>query len=143
MVFLDYEDFKNRYIASQRQYDDILREKEALFSRTQPNAVRFDKERVTGGANENAFDSYLIEKEQKQIDLRLDEARKLLADRQILLKVKLDELNASKAILDKIYRMNRVEHIRPYKVARIVNYSVSQVYRLLEQIDKMIADKMR
>lgn len=142
MLFLDYEDYKNRYIASQKQYDEILQEKEELFARTQPNAVRFDKEKVTGGTIENAFDAYLVKKERKQIDERLAEAENLLNDRKKLLALKLEELNASNEILDKVYRLNRIEYIRPFKVARIVNYSVSQVYRLLEQIDRMI-EKMR
>lgn len=142
MLFLDYEEYKNRYIASQKQYDEILQEKEELFARTQPNAVRFDKEKVTGGTMENAFDAYLVKKERKQIDDRLAEAKNLLNDRKKLLALKLEELNASNEILDKVYRLNRIEHIRPYKIARIVNYSVSQVYRFLEQIDRM-KEKMR
>lgn len=142
MLFLDYEEYKNRYIASQKQYDEILQEKEELFAKTQPSAVRFDKERVTGGAIENAFDEYLVKKERKQIDDRLAEARNLLSDRKRLLALKREELYASNDILDKVYRMNHIEHIRAYKIARIINYSVSQVYRYLEQIDRLI-EKMR
>lgn len=142
MLFLDYEEYKNRYIASQKRYDEILQEKEELFARTQPNAVRFDKEKVTGGTIENAFDAYLVNKERKQIDDRLAEAKNLLNDRKRLLALKREELNASNEILDKVYRLNRIEHIRAYKIARIINYSVSQVYRFLEQIDRVI-EKMR
>lgn len=142
MLFIDYEEYKNRYIASQKQYDEILQEKEELFARTQPNAVRFDKEKVSGGTIENAFDDYLVKKERKQIDNRLQEAKTLLEDRKKLLALKLEELKESNEILDKVYRLNKVEHIRPYKIARIINYSVSQVYRFLEQIDRFI-EKMR
>lgn len=142
MLFLDYEEYKHRYIASQKQYDEILQEKEELFARTQPNAVRFDKEKVTGGTMENAFDSYLVTKERKQIDKRLAEAKTLLDDRKKLLALKREELYASKETLDKVYRLNYIEHIRAYKIAKIINYSVPQVYRFLEQIDRVL-EKMR
>ena len=142
MLFLDYEEYKDKYLETQRKYDEILSEKEELFARTQPNAVRFDAERVAGGKKEGTFETYLVDKERKRIDERLSEVKSLLEDRERLLALKLDELNASNEIMDKIYRLKHVEKIRVYKIAKMLNYSESQVYRILEQIDKVI-QKMR
>lgn len=139
MIFKDYEEYLKEFLDSQRQFDAIIREKEKLFAKTQPNATRFDKEKVTGGVMENAFDTYLERKDETMIDYRISEAESLLRNRELLLSIKKDELYASHDILDKVYRMNRIERIRPYRIARILNYSVSQIYRHLERIDSVLA----
>ena len=139
MLFVEYEEYRDAFTESQKQYDLIVREKEKLFSLTQPNAVRFDKEKVTGGAIENAFDTYLERKDETMIDYRISEAESLLRNRELLLSIKKDELYSSHEILDKVYRMNRIEKIRPYRIARILNYSVSQIYRHLERIDSVLS----
>ena len=56
MVYLEYERFKVKYLEIQNNYNDILTEKENLFTKTQPNAIRYDKENVQGGTFENGFD---------------------------------------------------------------------------------------
>lgn len=139
MVFVEYEEYYGLFKESQEQYNSIIREKENLFAKTQPNATRFDKEKVTGGVMENAFDTYLERKDETMIDYRISEAESLLRNRELLLSIKKDELYASHDILDKVYRMNRIERIRPYRIARILNYSVSQIYRHLERIDSVLA----
>ena len=139
MLFEEYEEYRAAFAESQKQYDKIICEKEKLFSLTQPNALRFDKERVSGGVVENAFDNYLERKDESKVDDRIAEAKELMLNRELLLSVKKNELYASHEILDKVYRMNRIEKIRPYKIARILNYSVSQIYRHLERIDSVLA----
>ena len=142
MLFHDYEEYKNKYLETQKKYEEILSEKEELFARTQPKAVRFDVERVAGGKQERTFETYLIDKERKRIEERLAEIKSLLADRERLLAVKKEELYASDEVFDKIYRLRYVESIRAYKIAELIKYSPSQVYRILGQIDASI-EKMR
>lgn len=137
-VFLDYEIYKCKYIEIQVKYNEILTEKENLFTRTQPNAIRYDKVQVQGGNLGNGFDDYLIAKEKAKIDERLIEARQLLEDRERLLKLKEKELRASKDRLDLIYCMRYVDNKRPYAIARSLNYSESQIYRILDKIQKEI-----
>ena len=142
MLFLDYEEYKTKYAETQRQYDEILSEKEELFASTQPNAVKYDADIVSGGKQENAFDVYLMQKERKRIDERLEEIKKLLIDRENLLAAKRVELYASHEQYDKIYLMRFIEKLNGYKIAKKIHYSPSQVYRILEQIGKMI-EKMQ
>ena len=73
-VYVVYEDFKNKYFESQNKYDEILREKEYLFSKTQPKAARTDKI-IIAGTKTNVFDEYLVVKEKKRIDQRLEEIK--------------------------------------------------------------------
>ncbi len=137
-VYIDYETYKCKYLEIQVQYNEILTEKENLFTKTQPNAIRYDKVQVQGGTYGNGFDEYLIAKEKEQIDERLAEARQLLEDRERLLKLKEKELRASKDKLDLVYCMRFVDNKRPYAIARALNYSESQIYRILDKIQKEI-----
>lgn len=136
-VYIDYEIYKCKYLEIQSKYNEILIEKENLFAKTQPNAIRYDKLQIEGGKLVgNGFDEYLIAKEEDKIDERLTEARQLLEDRERLLKLKEKELRASKDKLDQIYLMRFVDNKRPYAIARSLNYSESQIYRILDKIQK-------
>lgn len=141
-VYIDYEIYKCKYLEIQAKYNEILTEKENLFTKTQPNAIRYDKLQIKGGKlRGNGFDEYLIAKEKEHIDERLSEARQLLEDRERLLKLKEKELRASKDKLDLIYVMRFLELKRPYTIARSLNYSESQIYRILDKIQKEIINK--
>lgn len=135
MVYLSYEAAKKRYLETQKRFEDILSEKERLFSRTQPKATTFDKERVNGGEIRNTFEDYIIEKEKTQIDNRLEESKVIMHDCEWLLKLKEQELRHSKHIHDRIYCLKYLDRIRVYKIARRLNYSERQVYRILREID--------
>lgn len=138
MLFLDYEILKIKYLDTQQGITQILNEKERLFAKTQPKSVQFDKERVSGGQQGNAFEDYMIEKERKQIDERLTEMKGLLAERRSLLKLKEEELRASKDVRDIIYCYRYLENVSGYEIAKLTNYSKSQIYRTLKEIDKKI-----
>ena len=73
--YIDYEKCKNQSYEVQRKYNNLLAEKERLFSATQPQAIKFDKEVVSGGKPGNSFENYLMIKERKQIDERLAELK--------------------------------------------------------------------
>ena len=134
MLYITYEQFKVRYYETQKQYNEILNEKEHLFLKTQPKATKFDKERVSGGVKTNTFDEYLLEKERKQIDERLEEVKSILEDRKRLLHLKEEELKHSKNIHDKIYYYRYIDKLNIDKLCRLVSYSRPQVYRILRII---------
>lgn len=136
MLYEEYEEYKNKYYEVQKKYNDILNEKEELFARTQPKATNITGEKTTGGKHENLFDNYLIQKEKKNIDKRLEEVRSILNDREKLLKLKEQELRASKHSHDKIYRCRYIDRLTIEKTARLSNYSRSQVFNILKEIRK-------
>lgn len=134
MIYIEYEAYKNRYYESQKKYHDILNEKEMLFAMTQPKTVKFDSEPVKGGVHNNIFDEYLILKEKKNIDQRLDEIKAILEDRERLLKLKEEELKNSNNIHDKVYKYRYLDKLKIYKICRLIGYSEPQVYRILKSI---------
>lgn len=138
MLYLEYEQFKARYLKAQSKLNEILTEKEVLFGRTQLQAVDYGKDKVSGGNQSNAFEAYVIEKEKARIDERLAEVKSILDDREKLLKLKLEELKQSKVIEDKIYRMRFIERQKVFRIAKAVSYSDRQVIRILQRISEEI-----
>lgn len=134
MIYVIYEEYKNKYYETQKEYDIILNEKEKLFMITQPSSVKFDKEIVSGGTPDNTFDRYLILKEEKKIDQRLEEIKSILDDRERLLKLKEQELRASTSVQDKIYKYRYLDKLKVFKIAKLVGYSEPQIYRILKTI---------
>ena len=135
-VYIDYEIYKARYYETQKALNDILTEKEKIFTRTLPNAIRYDNQVVGGGLPHNNFDEYMAELEENKVNERLAEAKQLLFERQKLLYLKEQELRASKNKIDVVYRMRFLDDIKPSTIAKALAYSESQIYRILEQIKK-------
>lgn len=134
MIYVEYEAYKSKYYDTQKQYNDILNEKEKLFSMTQPKTMKYDGEPVKGGVHKNIFDEYLLLKEQKNIDQRLKEIKAILKDRENLLKLKEEELKNSTNMHDKIYRYRYLDRMKIYKISRLIGYSEPQIYRILRII---------
>lgn len=134
MVYEDYEEFKKQYHKTQLQYNEILSKKENLFAMTQPHTTDYGKVMVDGGTPKNSFDTYLIRKEEQQIDEKLAEIKSILEDREQLLKLKEQELRASNEIKDRIYKYRELDKLRVYKIAHMIGYSERQIYRIMEEM---------
>jgi hypothetical protein len=138
MLYIEYNEYRDKYIAAQRKYDDVLSEKEHLFARTQPKATQYDKEVVSGGSPSNSFDEYLILKDKKQLDERLEEARSILEDRERLLKLKEIELRKSKDWHDKVYVYKYIDNLSVNEIKYKMHYCRSNIYEILKKIRKNI-----
>lgn len=138
MVYQVYEEYKVKYLSAQKAFDVVLTEKERIFTKTQPNAIRYDQDKIQVSPDANMMDNYVIEMERKRINEKLAELRLLLMDRESLLRLKEAELRHSKDIYDRIYVLKYLEGKRVEKIAKEVGYSDSQVYRKLEKIDSIV-----
>lgn len=137
-LYMEFVDYREKYLEAQRQYDEILSKKKQLFDRTQPRSIRVDKEKISGGENINSFDDYLIDKEKNRIDERLVEIKKILEGRELLLKLKEKELRASNILIDRIFCMRYLDEMKVYVIARVVNYSERQIHRIIYEIHENI-----
>lgn len=135
MLYVEHNEYRNKQLAAQRKYDEILTEKERLFSKTQPKAIEYDLEKVCGGQATNKFDEYLTAKEQKRIDQRLIEIKSILDGRTQLLKLKEQELRSSKDWRDKIYIYYYLERLSVAQIKFKVPYERTQIYRILKEIN--------
>ena len=138
MIYIQYDEYKNKYYNAQKEFDSVLREKEELFSKTQPQATRYDKELVSGGKVNNKFDDYIILKDKNKIDERLLEAKSILEDREKLLKLKEQELKESKDWIDIIYVYYYIDKLSIRKIEKRIPYSTAEICRKLKIIKKNI-----
>lgn len=136
MLYVEHNEYKNKQLAAQREYDAILAEKERLFSKTQPKAIKYDSEKIIFGYENNIFDNYLIVKEKKRIDERLAEIKSILDDRTKLLDLKEKELRQSKDWHDKIYVYYYLEHISVKQIQFKIPYSRSQIFNIINIINE-------
>lgn len=138
MIYIEYHEYKNKYLVAQKEYDKILSEKERLFSKTQPASTDYSKEPTTGGEKENAFDVFVISMEEKQIDAKLAVARSILEDREKLFKLKEEELKQSKEWLDIIYACYFVDKLSIRKISKKIPFSTTEIFRKIKIIRKNI-----
>ena len=141
MLYVEFHEYRNKFHNAQKDFDSILSEKEMLFAKTQPKATTYDKEIVSGGLITNAFDNYVIEKEKKNIDKRLGEARSILEDRARLLDIKERELRQSKDWYDKVYVYRFIENMPVDKIKNIMPYCRANIYNLINKILENITEK--
>lgn len=134
MIYLEYEATKQRYGEIKAKFESVLREKEELFTRTLPSAIKYDKDQVQVSRNENSLEEYMIQCEQKHIEERLASLRQLLDDWSRLVMLKEIELRKSPCIEDKIYTFRFLDGMSMKQIGKILNYSKSQVYRLVKEL---------
>ena len=138
MIFLEYEKFKQKYFDAQKKFDEILQEKEELFTKTQPQSPNWDKIGQPSNQVVSKFDNYVCAKESYKIDERLREIKTILADRKKLLELKSKELDESNEKVDKFYKMRFIELLTMKQISRKLNYEKSQTYRLRSEVIKIL-----
>lgn len=136
MIYIEYEQYRCKYLDLQEQFNHFLTEKERILTKTLPNAIRYDKDKTSSSLDGNPLEDYVIELEESKVDESLDRIRQLLEDRERLLHLKEKELRMSQDAYDRIYRMKYLDCMGINKIAKIMHYSRSQVYRILENIKK-------
>ncbi len=140
-IYIIYEKYKRNYYKVQKLYNEILEEQEKIFAITQPKSIEFDKINVDGGNFSNSFDNYLILKEKKEIDKRLNEIKIILKERKKILEDKEAELRKSKNWIDKIYVYKYMDNLQVKKIIHLVPYKEAQVYRYLDEIKKTLKER--
>ena len=139
MICVEYAVNLQEYREALNLYRDILREQEALFTQTQPKSFQYDFDKVQSMPS-NPLEAYMERKEARQIDERLKEAEKIINDRELLMVAKRNELINSHATHDLIYRYKYIDLISIDHIAEMLGYSKSQIYRVLNKINKNIKD---
>ena len=140
MLFIDYIKAQNDYLAAWDTYAEVLKEKEALFDRTQPKGIDYQKDKVQGGGNTNAFDEYIFAKERAGIDERLEEAKKIADARWVLMDACSKSMRCSIDIEDKVFYLRHIQGMKLKDIAKALNYSESHIFRVASSVEKMIGN---
>jgi hypothetical protein len=138
MIYLEYERYKARFRTVQKQFEEILLEKEALLTKVLPSAICYDKDVVQTSPKADMMDNYMIALEHEEIDKRLKPFRNAMIDLDRLLELKRRELRESNDLFDKVYVMRYLDGFSAAKISRVLCYSRSQIHRILKAINKKI-----
>lgn len=135
-VYPLYIQASQRYETSVRCYDALLREREELFSRTQPQGIRYDRDKVISSPSGDPFGMYISEMERTGLTKRIETAKAIMADYREIRDEREQALRKSKDLYDKIFRMRYLDHLKPLYIARRIGYSKSEIYRKIDSIEK-------
>ena len=142
MTYLEFEKYKVMYDDLQERFAQILLEKERLFTKALPSGIRYDKEQVQCSIDGNPLEEYVMSLDEENIDEKLSQIRESLKDWEILMNLREKELRKSHSVPDRIYVMRFIDGYGINRIANTINYSKSQVYRIVNQINKR-CNKMR
>lgn len=135
MLYIDYVILKQSYDESLRRLKELLDKKEEAFTRTLPNAIRYDITKVIHSVNTNsALDDYVMNIEAIEQEIR--KARVIVYERKEMLNLKEEELRSSKDTNDRIYVMRYLDNRKVSEIARKLNYVQETIYKRLNKIDK-------
>lgn len=134
--YLEYEQIKTKYTDLQEQFARVLLEKERLFTRTLPSAIRYDKDVIQSTVDGSPLEDFVISVDTKEIDIKIKRLRHHLNDWGVLLTVKETALRKSPTLIDRIYVMRYLDGYSVNKVCRTLHYEKSRIYELLREIDR-------
>lgn len=135
MLYVDYVILKQSYDESLRRLKELLDKKEEAFTRTLPNAIRYDITKVIHSVSTNStLDDYVMNIEAIEQEIR--KARVIVYERKEMLNLKEEELRSSKDTNDRIYVMRYLDNRKVSEIARKLNYVQETIYKRLNKIDK-------
>ena len=142
MVYQEYEQIKMRYDEAQERCVNLLLEKEKLFTDTFPKGITYDKDKVQASPESNPLEKYVMTLDEKQIDEKIDQLTQIIKAWGTLLETKEKEVRKSQCVPDRIYTMRYLDGMGIKKISSVMNYSRSQVHRVLTRIESYLG-KMR
>ena len=127
-----YKRNRLKYEAALDFHEQLVSQREALFQRTQPQAIQIKADKIMGSGSGNPLEDYAIRSQ--QLDERIKKAAKLVWQRRNLLKRAESDLRASKGTWDWIFVYHYLENRKISWIAMRMGYSERQVYRILQKI---------
>lgn len=119
-----------------KHHSELVDEMVELFQKTQPSSLDMEKEGRTQGNPTDKMDSYIIKKENLQLDARVAASRDIC--NEMIQRLDNDErvLRMSMEQADRIYVLRYIDKISPADIASKLHYGQSYVYRMLREIEK-------
>ena len=100
MLYQDYLREKEKYDEAFERYKYLIDEQSRLFNKTLPGGISYEKDKVESSPNADMMDNYLIEKEKRELDSRINNIQTVVKERKHILDICEKELRRSKEICD-------------------------------------------
>lgn len=119
---------ENKHLES--ELERILDKKELLWVKTQPTAIKYDKEAVMGGTRENKYETYLISVEEQQLDNEICRLQDEIAINERYIERELKIIDEYDPLIRKIIKLREEEGTIWERIGLSVGYSPSHCKRL-------------
>lgn len=127
MIYVDYVILKQSYDESLKLLKEALDRKEEAFTRTLPNAIRYDLQKVMHSTSANsALDDYVMDIE--KINEQVREARIIVIERKEMLDMKEDELRKSQNTTSLVFCLRYIDGLKVDRIARKLSYKQETIY---------------
>ena len=136
MVYLEYAECKMQYDEAIRMFGNLIKDRERLFTLTQPKSMNYGSEKVIESHEKNKLDEYMIALE--EVEHKIDVCKRTIEDQGMILKIRLNQLIKSDDRLDLVYYQRKVKHKSISDIINELGYSRTQLYRYLDKIDAEI-----
>jgi len=135
MIFEEYESTWEKIRKKEKKLIELINKREELFDKTQPQGTKYDKELVDGKNPKNIIEEYIIQKE--YMNEKINQLNTTLDDMYQILKRKREELKLSRNLYDRIYYLNYIEKLNIQKIANMIGYDRTSIWRHLKRIEKI------
>ena len=135
MIFEEYESTWEKIRKKEKKLIELINKREELFDKTQPQGTKYDKELVDGKNPKNIIEEYIIQKE--YMNEKINQLNTTLDDMYQILKRKREELKLSRNLYDRIYYLNYIERLNIQKIANMIGYDRTSIWRHLKRIEKI------
>ena len=138
-MYLEYEQARRDHNRALKTLAELTDRKEELFARTQPGAIRYDRDMVKSTPEGNKVDDYIVAS--AGLDDKIEAAREIVRIRAEILDERFQALKSSRDLYDLVYFEKYVNGLRVFQIAGKYHYSESHIFRILSLIRKMIGNE--
>jgi len=134
MLYQDYLREKEKYDNAFERYKCLIDEQSRLFNKTLPGGISYEKDKVESSPNSDMMDNYLIEKEKRELDSRINNIQAVVKERRHILDICEKELRRSKEICDIVFVLKVIDKKRTEEIAEVIGYSKNGVYKIQRKL---------
>lgn len=121
---------------ARERYDSLKEEKKMLQLSVDAEAIKFDKQIVSKGVQDDKMLNYTIklEKIEKQMD-RINQEIQMLNEKLVKMQENIRKMDA---INYRIFSLHEVEGLNVNQIIARTGYSKTHIYRILQEIDNFL-----
>lgn len=135
-LYLEHYQILQECKKARKEYDNILEEKAKAYYGTQPQSTKPKAIVTMPNGNSTKLMDYCAELE--IINEKVESARNILGIREYRLKLKEQELMNSVLLLDKIYVMRYIKHMKVKHISLKISYTREYTYELIKKVDQSL-----
>ncbi|MBQ7139971.1 MAG: hypothetical protein IJO32_00530 [Bacilli bacterium] len=132
-IFIEYEEYLNKFRDAQKEYNKVLTKKEQLYKLIYPQSSSIKDTPSNISTENNSKQQRFVELEEILIK-QLNSSKSILGEREYLKKLKERELRNSTNTMDIVYVLRYLDRKKVSYIARNLGYSRDNVYKILTKI---------